>query len=180
VSIPLVSQYRQFTHRRLYLVNCVAVVAFTSGIVASRTDASASERSEAFRGCYRLELGRWTRFWIFPAQVARYQVPPSTFHLDDNPVDSLDPDHFRVKPNTMIADKPSRLDGWSLGPNGSRSVVITWTDGFTGVTLRLESDGAKLRGHATAYTDAPSLLPFPTAPAVAERITCETVRESSK
>ena len=149
-------------------------------LVTWRPELLGAERADAFAGCYHLELGRWTRLWIFSATPAPYQIPPSAFQLETHPVDSATPNRFRVRPNRIVAGTPSRLDGWVLAPDGSKSLYITWTDGFTGVSLHLEPDGNSLRGRATAYTDAPGLLPFPSARAVAVRVACENVPASKK
>jgi hypothetical protein len=129
-------------------------------------------RAEAFAGCYRLELGRWSRLWIFPATPLAGQIPPAEFQLSSRPVDL--PNRFRISPNTTIHGAPSRLDSWTVTSGQSNTVDITWTDGFTGVSLHLKSETGRLRGFATAYSDASGLLPFPSARAVAFRVACES------
>ena len=153
-------------------MNRVAIVVFATMMPIVNGGVQEEERRDQFVGCYKLELGRWTRFWILPAKVARHnQVPPSTFRLRPQ---QIEPHYFRVEPSTIINGAPSRLNGWGIDPHASHSIYITWTDGFTGVTLHLQEDGTELRGHATAYTDARGLLPFPSAPAVGRRIACES------
>lgn len=90
-----------------------------------------------FAGCYHLELGRWTRLWIFTATPMPNQIPPAAFQLDRSPVGPADPNLLRISPNRIVARKPSQLDGWVLASDGSNTVSITWTDGFTGVSLQL-------------------------------------------
>ncbi len=160
------------TMRLFLLMNCVSVLVFLTMTPIVNGYAQEEERRDRFVGCYKLELGRWTRFWIFGAGVARNQVPPSTFRLR---AERVEPKSFRVEPSTIINSAPSRLDGWGIDPHSSHSVYITWSDGFTGVTLHLEEDSTELRGHATAYTDARGLLPFPSAPAIARRIPCASL-----
>jgi hypothetical protein len=137
-------------------------------------DVLGDERTDGFAGCYHLELGRWTTLWIFPTTPSANQIPPSAFRLDRTPVDPADPNRFQISPNTIVADRPSRLDGWVLASDGSNTVWITWTDGFTGVSLQLKPEKDRLRGLATAFTDARGLLPFPTAHAVAIRAACDS------
>lgn len=145
-----------------------------------RIDVLRDERADAFAGCYHLQLGRWTRLWIFSATPDAGQIPPAAFQLDRSPVDPADPLWLQIRPNTIIDGEASRLDGWTLAPDGSNAIYITWTDGFTGVSLHLHPEGTRLRGKATAYTDAPGLLPFPSARAVAVRAACETMPPSKK
>lgn len=137
-------------------------------------------RADAFAGCYHLHLGRWRRLWIFSATPDARQIPPAAFQLDRSPVDPADPLRLQIRPNTIIAGEASRLDGWMLAPDGSNAIYLTWTDGFTGVSLHLKPEGTRLRGKATAYTDAPGLLPFPSARAEAARASCETMPPARK
>jgi len=148
----------------------------------SAGDGWRDDRADLFVGCYKLELGRWTRLWLFPATPAVHQIPPAAFQLDGTPVNQREPDRLQIRPNQSINRKASRLDGWILAPDGSNAVYINWTDGFTGVSLHLkpERTGKRLEGAATAFTDAHGLLPFPSARAVAVRTTCGSIPPQTK
>jgi hypothetical protein len=160
------------------------LLAVAGSVSGPESEALRDERVDGFAGCYHLELGRWTRLWIFPATPAAYQIPPAAFQLDRTPADPGEPDRLqiRLRSNTLINRKPSRLDGWTLAPDGSNAVYITWTDGFTGVSLHLKPEraGGRLEGVATAFTDARGLLPFPSARAVAVRGACEGIPPQNK
>jgi hypothetical protein len=124
-----------------------------------------------------LELGRWTRFWILPANPDADQIPPDTFQLETRPADPVIPNRFRIRPHTKR--KASRLDNWGVATDGSNVLYVTWTDGFVGVSLELKHARDRLVGHATAFTDA-HVLPFPSARAVAVRVACENTEPSKK
>jgi len=160
----------------------VTLFAVACSVLNSAGDARRDERADLFVGCYNLELGRWTKLWLFPATPAVHQIPPVAFQLDRTPVDQREPDRLQIRPNRLINGKASRLDSWILAPDGSNAVYITWTDGFTGVSLHLkpERTGKRLEGAATAFTDAHGLLPFPSARAVAVRTTCGSIPPQTK
>ena len=152
------------------------LVGLACSVISSQPDRRRDERADAFVGCYNLDLGRWTRLWFFPATPAVYQIPPAAFQLDRTPVDHADPDRLQIRPHRLVNGRASRLDGWTLAPDGSNAVYIWWTDGFTGVSLHLKPERARKRlaGVATAFTDAHGLLPFPSARAVAVHAACES------
>ena len=158
------------------------LVAVVGSVWRPQPEGRRDERADGFAGCYHLELGRWTRLWVFPATPAAYQIPPVAFQLDRTPAEHGDPQRLQIRPNRLINGKASRLDGWTLAPDGSNAVYITWTDGFTGVSLHLkpERTGGRLEGVATAFTDARGLLPFPSARAVAVRGGCEGIPSQNK
>jgi hypothetical protein len=54
----------------------------------------------------------------------------------------------------------------------SRRVTITWSTGFSGVSLHLQADGDRLRGHAKVFDDVIELIPAARARAVAVRTAC--------
>jgi hypothetical protein len=101
-------------------------------------DLLGDERTMDFAGCYHLELGRWTRLWIFTATPMPNQIPPAAFQLDRSPVSPADSNRLRITPNRTVARKPSQLDGWVLASDGN-TVSITWTDGFTGGVPSVET-----------------------------------------
>jgi hypothetical protein len=151
---------------------CAASLAVIAGLVSAQTTGvPAKEGPSAFAGCYRLELGRWTRFWILPATPDAAQIPPDAFQLDTEPADRVIPNAFRIHPNTKR--RTSHLDNWGFSTDDSDALYVTWTDGFVGVSLELKHAGDRLVGHATAFTDA-HVFPFPSARAIAVRVACET------
>lgn len=160
----------------------VILCAVACSVLNAAGDERRDERADLFVGCYNLELGRWTRLWLFPATPADYQIPPAAFQLDRTPADQREPDRLQIRPNRLINRRASRLDGWILAPDGSNAVYIVWTDGFTGVSLHLKPERTRkrLEGAATAFTDARGLLPFPSARAVAVRTTCGSISPQTK
>ena len=64
------------------------------------------------------------------------------------------------------------LDSWAPKPGDPGVVTVTWCTGFSGVSLHLEADGDRLRGHAKVFDDVIDLIPAARARAVAVRTAC--------
>lgn len=132
--------------------------------------AAGDERTGSFPGCYQLELGRWTTLGVFPATPAPSQIPPSTFELGVEPIGRTSSVRFRIEPT--VDRTPGVLDSWAPEPGEPRAVTITWSNGFSGVSLHLKGDGDRFRGHAKVFTDAIDWIPNARARAVAVRTPC--------
>jgi hypothetical protein len=140
----------------------------------------ADELTRSFVGCYQLELGRWTRFGIFPATPLPDQIPPTLFELKADPIDAAEPTRFTITPQRIVRGRPALLDGWALSKDEPHSVVVRWSNGFSGVSLQLKAEGEMLRGRAKAFTDVIVPWPSPSARVVAVRKACGDIPQPTK
>jgi hypothetical protein len=138
-------------------------------LLPSLAACAASQRSVAdpLIGCYTLELGSWDPP-LRPGN-AIYQIPPSTFHLTGEVgAGRFGNGRFLVRPLIPHGQTPSAF--WeAVGPD---SVRVTWTNGFAGVSLRLQRKGEDLEGRATSVTDVLSGAPPPETDVEARRREC--------
>ncbi len=126
-----------------------------------------------FLGCYQLTLGRWWP-WAF-GEDTKYVTPPSPVQLlSDRGTEGFEQNGFLLraiptdKHTTYVRGGPSY---WQV--RSTNQIDLIWTDGFTGVTLKLKKQGDDLRGWAYPHFDAVKLIPR-TARVVARPIACDT------
>lgn len=126
-----------------------------------------------FTGCYELKLGRWWP-WGFGEENS-YVTPPSRIELlSEHGTRGFEQDGFvlRTIPRQAPPSAGSRESSyWRV--RSSSEVDLVWTDGFTGVTLKLQKEGDRLRGWAHPHFDAVKLIPR-TARVEGKRILCAT------
>lgn len=133
--------------------------------------AHAPDRPRAEQGtCYTAHIGEWT-----PAtQPTPRQQPPEVFELlDDVGTGMFEEGKTIVRP---VIDPPS----YSAQPSAywstpsTDSLIVTWTNGFEGVRLRLRAGEVDTwTGQASTMTDVIIAgRPTPTAPVNLERVTC--------
>ncbi len=126
-----------------------------------------------FTGCYQLTLGRWWP-WAF-GEDTKYVTPPSRIRLlPERGIEGFEQSGFLLraistnKRTTYVRGGPSY---WQM--ESINQIDLIWTDGFTGVTLKLEKKGDELSGWAHPHFDAVKLIPR-TARVVARPISCDT------
>ena len=125
-----------------------------------------------FIGCYELTLGRWWP-WSF-GEDTKYVTPPSRVQLfRERGTEGFEQNGFLLR--AMSANKSAKParggpSYWQL--ISSNRIDVTWTDGFTGVMLKLEKEGNDLHGWARPHFDAPKFIPR-TAHVIARRIACD-------
>ena len=121
--------------------------------------------------CFAVELSEWQP----PLQPGNepFQTPPARFVLHDSIGTSVFERGKRlVRPVIPRGRTPSAF--WE--PIGSDSIRVVWTNGFAGVTMRLENTSEGLRGTASAFTDVRiEGQQNPTATASARPIKCDTL-----
>jgi hypothetical protein len=124
-----------------------------------------------FEGCYQLKLGRWWP-WGFGEENA-YVTPPSRIQLlGERGTRGFEQDKLLIR-TVPHQDRPSgsrESSFWNTkSPN---QVLLTWTDGFVGVTLDLGKSKDELKGWAHPHFDAPHFVPR-IAHVTAQPIACE-------
>jgi hypothetical protein len=114
-------------------------------------------------GCYGLALGEWN-----PRPIGgneRYHRPPQAVRLDTILLER-DTTRFVLLPHSETS---TFAPGW----NRSRdSLTLSWSNGFSGVYLRLAIGKDTLRGTAHGFTDYIDGKPTPAAPVVLSRLPC--------
>lgn len=114
---------------------------------------------ESYVGCYDLGMGRWWP-WSF-GEDAKYVTPPNRIELTrDRGTEGWAKGHLLIR--FASAQKAGVSGGrgasfWDVHSNGR--IALTWTDGFTGVTLKLERNRDDLGGWAYPHLDAGLLIP---------------------
>src|SRR2546428_2094402 len=119
--------------------------------------------------CYSVRLGTWSGpnpSW----------TPPSAFMLDTVPVIDDSTPKRRARHTFLVRpESPGRpLPQW-LKPRWWRSardsLLVSWSNGFSGLQLQLTQDGDSLRGVAQTFTDVIGPM-HPSAPVSAVRMPC--------
>ena len=127
-------------------------------------------RAAPFAGCYELQLGRWWPWSM--GEDTEFATPPRRIELQlRQGTDGFERDGFAIR--TIPAVGSSRRKAY-WQPQGSEGVSLIWTDGFTGVTLRLTKHGKELRGWAHPHFDSARLVPH-VAHVTASPILCGSV-----
>jgi hypothetical protein len=125
-----------------------------------------------FTGCYQLTIGRWWP-WAF-GEETKYVTPPSRIQLlSDQGTKGFEQDRLLLRsiPRKEESAAGSRESSyWQV--RSSDRIDFIWTDGFTGVTLKLEKKGDELSGWAHPHFDAAKVVPR-TARVVARLIACD-------
>ncbi len=143
----------------------------------AQTPAKGQESSEAhgtaFAGCYEVTLGRWWP-WSYGEDTV-YVTPPSQIEpLSVRGTEGFEKDSFLIR--TVPAPKMVG-SGWRISSfwqvESKNWLTLTWTNGFTAVSLKLEKQGDELRGWAHPHFDFPHLIPR-TAHVTARKIPCPT------
>lgn len=124
----------------------------------------------AFEGCYALRLGRWWPWGM--GEDTRFATPPSEILLTP----SKGTEGFE-KYGFVIREIPSAISHRSAFWNSYKDqhLILTWTNGFSGVTLNLVRRGPLLRGWAHAHFDSPRLPHI--ARVEAKPISCGSVQQ---
>jgi hypothetical protein len=125
-----------------------------------------------YTGCYRVILGRWWP-WGY-GEEAKYVTPPNSVQLSpERGTEGFEKDHLLIRvfpPAATSSTLPGRRGGsfWDVQRN---HVYMTWTSGFTGVTLKLKKHDNQLVGWAHPFFDSWRLVPH-IARAKAQPIPC--------
>ncbi len=162
---------------RLYIIFCCLVVSLLVALRLleaqwwqSKGQSQVAVSVTSFAGCYELKLGRWWP-WSFGGDN-EFVTPPSKIELlPVQGTEGFEKDEFlirRIPPAQVNTIGRRRASFWQV--RSKNDVELTWTTGFSGVTLNLSKHGDDLRGWAHPFFD------FPTSPCImhvtAQRIPC--------
>lgn len=124
-----------------------------------------------FTGCYEIKLGRWIP-WSYGEDTPVVTPPKKIELLPNRGLEGLEKDRLLIRslPAQQTVGRPP-LHGsfWAVLPN--RKAQLTWTNGFSGVTLKVGKHGTDLHGWAHPHFDFPRLVPR-TAHVTAKKIDC--------
>ena len=134
--------------------------------------------SAPFAACYELKLGRWWP-WGFGEENV-YVTPPTRIQLlGEHGTRGFEKDKLLIR-TIPRQDRPSASRESSFWSAKSQSqLLLTWTDGFVGVSLDLTKNRDEWNGWAHPHFDAVKLIPR-IAHVTARRITCEPNSSASK
>lgn len=142
------------------------LLTFSAVLSADQTDnvsqALSKREGASYRGCYQLTLGRWWP-WGF-GEDTKFVTPPNRVELSPD-LGTWGFEKSELLIRAIPAASTQKTDGvgrprasfWEVQP-GNR-VNLFWTDGFTGVTLKLVKQGNELTGWAHPHFDAVPLIP---------------------
>lgn len=114
---------------------------------------------QSYAGCYELDMGRW---WprSFGGDTL-FVTPPSRIELTlERGAEGWAKDYLliRVAPTQKgMVSGGKGASFWELQPDSR--IVLIWTDGFTGVTLKSERRGNDLSGWAYPHFDGGNAHP---------------------
>jgi hypothetical protein len=127
-----------------------------------------SAAAAPFAGCYELHLGRWWPWGM--GDDTKFATPPPRIELKlQHGAEGFEQNGLLIRaipPGTV-----SRRASYWL-PQPYNRVVLIWTSGFSGVSLRLHKNWDDLGGWAHAFFDFPR--PPHVAHVKAKRIACES------
>ena len=145
---------------------CVAVATYVS-VAAAQDSTQAVAR---IAGCYAVELGPWSG--SFPSGSPASHQPPPTIRLDTAQFVeryASRVQHRQLAPPITVAGRQRvSLGRWRVAGD---TLVMSWSDGFSGVSLSLGLRPDSLRGGARAFYDVIGPVQ-PTAPVLLRRVVC--------
>jgi len=156
----------------LAIIVLIVVLFIVTWIVLSRPQPPSENPASAFTGCYELKLRRWWP-WSFGGDIGLV-TPPTQIELHpERGATGFEQEGLIIREIPPTNGKPSGRAGpsyWQVKTDNQ--IDLVWTDGFTGVTLRLEKHGDELRGWAHPHFDSPTFVPR-VAHVLAKRIRCQ-------
>jgi hypothetical protein len=136
-----------------------------------KTDAKAQPTTPAsYEGCYELKLGRWWP-WGFGAENSMVTPPSRIQLLGERGTHGFEQDKLLVRSIPRQDRQPGSRESSFWGTKSQTQLLLTWTDGFVGVTLDLTKGKDDLDGWAHPHFDAAKLVPR-IAHVTARRINC--------
>ena len=159
---------------------CLTLVTILSLVfprtVSSQTDkhTRSTPPADALAGCYELKLGRWWP-WSF-GEDNQFVTPPTKIQLLPVPGS----EGFEINGSLIRPIPPSQrttfgrrqFSYWQMSSESRLDLI--WTDGLSGVTLKLTRHRDKLRGWAHPHFDFPTLPRLMHVTAV--RTACDTAK----
>jgi hypothetical protein len=116
----------------------------------------------SFVGCYQVTVGRWWP-WSFGEDTV-FVTPPNRIRLlSRRGTEGFEDNGFiiRVLPPDKLAVHGIRRVSSYWAVKSTKDADLVWTDGLTGVILKLHKRGNDLRGWAHPHFDFPHFIPRP-------------------
>lgn len=127
------------------------------------------DRSPVANACYELQVGAWMPSLDIRGDTI-FAIPPRTIQFSPLQFEySGDQQAFKVLP-IRGAESVHSLSYWS-SVAGSDSVIVGWSNGFSGLSMRLLAKRDSLQGIAETFWDFPR--PTQTAMVTGSRISCK-------
>jgi len=134
-------------------------------------DAKLDQDADRFVGCYELHLGRWWPWGM--GEDTPLVTPPSRIELKlERGSNGFEKDELLIR--QIPAAQDSRGSAFWV-PGDHANVLLVWTNGFSGVGLRLTKNGNVLSGWAHAHFEV-RLRPPHVAHVTAKAIPCPETR----
>lgn len=129
----------------------------------------------SFVGCYELTVGRWWP-WGFGSDDRFFTPPRRVRLLAEHGTDGWEQNGLllRALPDPK-ATKTSRGGPSYWNVRSANEIDLTWTDGFTGIRLKLTRTGNELGGWVHPHSDAPMFIHH-TAHVTARPVACGTTK----
>jgi hypothetical protein len=154
------------------LILLVVISPSCSGQASNSPKPLNENQISSFTACYELVLGKWWP-WSFGEDTVFVTPPPRIELLPEPGTKGFEKNGFLIRaipPQTSVSPGRPVASFWQI--KSSTHVDLVWTNGLSGVTLKLSKHGTELRGWAHPHFD------FPTPPprfqhVTAKRIGCE-------
>lgn len=154
------------------LMLLVVISPACSGQASNPPKPQSENQTSYFTGCYELELGKWWP-WSFGEDTA-FVTPPTRIELLPEPgTKGFEKNGFLIRaipPQASVSPGRHVSSFWQI--KSSTHLDLVWTNGLSGVTLKLSKHGTELRGWAHPHFDFPTPPPR-TQHVTAKRIGCE-------
>jgi hypothetical protein len=139
---------------------------------ASGAQVQSAAQTASFAGCYELNVGRrWP--WGLGEDGVSIAPPKRVRLLAERGTKGFEQDGFLLRAASASKSESSgqtKSAYWQV--KSSDQVDLIWTDGFTGIRMKLEKQSDGLSGWAHPILDSPPLIPR-VAHVTARRIPCE-------
>lgn len=159
----------------LQVIGLMFLTTFSLGCAAQEdkgagvnSQTQSAPQTSSFAGCYDLKMGRWWP-WGF-GEDDMFATPPNRIKLlPERGTHGFEKNGFVIREMTPKGGDLKRFSFWQL--KSSDQIDLTWTTGFSGVTLELKGKGNHMRGWAHPFWDFPRLPRI--ARVTAQRIPCD-------
>jgi hypothetical protein len=155
----------------LILLIVLSPLSFAQSATSGAQVQSAAQTA-SFAGCYELNVGRWWP-WGLGEDGVSIAPPKRVRLLAERGTKGFEQDGFLIRAMPVSKSEPSgraRSAYWQV--KFSDQVNLIWTDGFTGIRMKLEKESDGLSGWANPISDVQPLIPR-VAHVTARRIPCE-------
>lgn len=143
----------------LLLLPLTVPVPKCAGQSADQRGFASKNEIQSYVGCYQLSVGRWWP-WSFGGDTPYVTSPNRVELMLNRGTEGWAKDQLLIRVTPAQKSTVSGGRGasfWEVQPNNR--IDLIWTDGFTGVTLKLEKQGNDLRGWAHPHFDSGALIP---------------------